>query len=80
MTVTSLVRCHRSSPREDAPSPPLSLSDLAVKAGDRIAQLVLEKIEIAEIMEVPELDETARGAGACESEVRRVRERGQRDL
>ena len=35
----------------------------AVKAGDRIAQLVLEKIEIAEVSEVKELDDTVRGAG-----------------
>lgn len=38
-------------------------ADFAVKAGDRVAQLVLERIAIAEIQEVAELDDTARGAG-----------------
>lgn len=37
--------------------------DFHVKAGDRVAQLVLEKIEIADIEEVAELSDTARGAG-----------------
>lgn len=38
----------------------------AVKKGDRIAQLILEKIVMADVEEVPEggdLDATARGAG-----------------
>jgi|EP00945_MAST-04E_sp_MAST-4E-sp1_P003802 dUTP pyrophosphatase len=38
-------------------------SDLEVKHGDRIAQLVLEKISYADIVEVADLDETERGAG-----------------
>lgn len=38
-------------------------TDFSVKAGDRIAQLVLEKIAIAEIAEVEDLDSTERGAG-----------------
>lgn len=38
----------------------------AVKKGDRVAQLILEKILMAEVQEVAEdadLDETSRGAG-----------------
>ncbi len=38
-------------------------ADFNVKAGDRIAQLVLEKIAIAEIEEVAELSDTVRGGG-----------------
>ena len=34
-----------------------------VAAGDRIAQLVLIRVEQAELEEVPELDETGRGKG-----------------
>jgi dUTPase len=34
-----------------------------VKAGDRIAQLILERIRILEVEEVAELDDTTRGAG-----------------
>ena len=37
--------------------------DFEVKKGDKIAQAVLNKIEIAEIEEVSELSETARGDG-----------------
>jgi deoxyuridine 5'-triphosphate nucleotidohydrolase len=33
------------------------------KAFDRVAQLVLEKIEIAEVIEVTELNATSRGSG-----------------
>ncbi len=36
---------------------------LAVKRGDRIAQLILERISTPEVVEVPELDDTDRGAG-----------------
>ena len=35
----------------------------AVKPGDRIAQLIIEKIEHPEVEEVSELDDTVRGAG-----------------
>jgi dUTP pyrophosphatase len=35
----------------------------AVKKGDRIAQLILERIVTPEVEEVEELDETVRGAG-----------------
>jgi dUTPase len=38
-------------------------ADFAVKAGDRIAQLVLERIAVAEVQVVEALDDTARGAG-----------------
>lgn len=38
-------------------------SDFEVKRGDRIAQLVLEKIAIVPVREVATLPETARGAG-----------------
>jgi dUTP pyrophosphatase len=34
-----------------------------VKRGDRIAQLILEKISMADVVEVDELDETARADG-----------------
>ena len=37
--------------------------DFKVAAGDRVAQLILEKIEIAEVVEVEELEETERGIG-----------------
>ena len=37
--------------------------DFEIKEGDRIAQLVLEKIELSEVLEVAELDETVRGEG-----------------
>lgn len=36
---------------------------LQIKEGDRIAQLVLERIMIAEVVEVESLDGTDRGAG-----------------
>ncbi len=35
----------------------------AVKKGDRVAQLVLERIATPEVLEVADLDDTARGAG-----------------
>lgn len=35
----------------------------AVKRGDRIAQLILEKIEYPDVLEVDEIDDTERGAG-----------------
>ncbi|KAI8611930.1 dUTPase-like protein [Chytriomyces sp. MP71] len=38
-------------------------ADFEVKEGDRIAQLILEKIETAQIEQVDELDATVRGAG-----------------
>lgn len=38
-------------------------NDFEIKTGDRIAQLVLEKIETPEVVDVAELSETQRGAG-----------------
>ncbi|EGX91789.1 dUTP pyrophosphatase [Cordyceps militaris CM01] len=38
-------------------------ADYAVKEGDRIAQLVLERIVTPEVVEVEELEESVRGAG-----------------
>ena len=35
----------------------------SVKVGDRVAQLILEKIETPDVVEVTDLDETERGAG-----------------
>ena len=35
----------------------------AVKKGDRVAQLILERIATPEVVEVEELDDTVRGAG-----------------
>ena len=40
-----------------------SEEDFKVSPGDRIAQLIIEKISATEIVEVSELDDTARGAG-----------------
>ena len=37
--------------------------DLVIEPGDRVAQLVLERIVIPDVLEVEELDETERGAG-----------------
>ena len=38
-------------------------STISIARGDKIAQLVIQRIERAEILEVEELDETARGEG-----------------
>jgi dUTP pyrophosphatase len=40
-----------------------STESFAVEPGDRIAQLVLVRVETEELQEVAELDETARGVG-----------------
>jgi len=37
-------------------------SDFTIKQGDRIAQLICEKIEMAELIEEQKLDETVRGS------------------
>lgn len=37
--------------------------DFEVKEGDRVAQLVLERIATPEVVEVEELEESVRGAG-----------------
>ena len=37
--------------------------DFEIKAGDRVAQLVLEKIATPDVVELESLDETDRGAG-----------------
>ncbi|KAF9076494.1 dUTP pyrophosphatase [Rhodocollybia butyracea] len=41
----------------------LSEKDFEVQEGDRIAQLIIEKIHTPEILEVDNLEETLRGAG-----------------
>ena len=38
-------------------------ADFSVQEGDRIAQLVLERIYTPEVVEVQELEESVRGAG-----------------
>ena len=40
-----------------------SEQDFEIKRGDRIAQLILERISMADIQEVEELSSTDRGAG-----------------
>lgn len=40
-----------------------SKEDLNVKRGDRVAQLVLERVSLAPCVEVDSLDDTVRGAG-----------------
>ena len=37
--------------------------DFEVKVGDRIAQLIIEKIMTPDVLEVEDLDSTTRGAG-----------------
>ncbi|OMP10007.1 DeoxyUTP pyrophosphatase [Corchorus olitorius] len=37
--------------------------DFEVKVGDRFTQLIIEKIMIPDVLEVDDLDSTARGAG-----------------
>ena len=37
--------------------------DFEIKHGDRVAQLILERITTPEVLEVEDLDDTARGAG-----------------
>jgi dUTPase len=41
----------------------LCLTDELVNEGDRIAQLVLEQIVVAQVEEVNELNDTERGSG-----------------
>lgn len=36
---------------------------IVIKRGDRIAQLVVQRVELPELVEVDELDDTSRGAG-----------------
>lgn len=45
------------------PTHPNATIAAAVKRGDRVAQLILERIVVPDVQEVEELDETARGAG-----------------
>eukprot|EP00250_Pteridium_aquilinum_P011891 c20371_g1_i2 orf=280-663(-) len=41
----------------------LSDQDFAIKSGDRVAQLILERIVTPEVLEVDDLEETGRGEG-----------------
>ncbi len=45
--------------------------DFAIARGDRIAQMVIARVEVAELVEVSSLDETQRGAGGFGSSGRR---------
>ena len=55
--------CHSPSrPRPPASSPPPPQKP-TVKRGDRVAQLILERIVTPEVEEVDDLDATVRGAG-----------------
>ncbi|MBP3893312.1 MAG: dUTP diphosphatase [Atopobiaceae bacterium] len=38
-------------------------NDIVIKRGDRIAQLVIQRVPVVELVEVDELDHTDRGAG-----------------
>jgi len=38
-------------------------NDFAVKPGDRVAQMILQKVDMAAVTEVTELPDTARGEG-----------------
>ena len=38
-------------------------ADFAVSKGDRVAQLILERILTPDVVEVEDLDDTTRGAG-----------------
>jgi len=40
-----------------------SEKDFEVKQGDRVAQLIIEKIQTPDVQEVQDLEETLRGAG-----------------
>ena len=42
----------------------LSDKEYVIKKGDKIAQLIIQKVEHGEIVEVQELEDTSRGAGA----------------
>ncbi len=41
----------------------LGEKDFQIKHGDRIAQMIINKVEYPEILETDELDETSRGSG-----------------
>eukprot|EP00742_Colponemidia_sp_Colp-10_P009355 GILJ01010193.1.p1 GENE.GILJ01010193.1~~GILJ01010193.1.p1 ORF type:complete len:168 (-),score=28.93 GILJ01010193.1:131-634(-) len=48
--------------------------DFVVNKGDRVAQLVLERIMVCPVQEVEDLEDTARGAGGFGSTGKRARE------
>lgn len=38
-------------------------SEITIKRGDRVAQLVIQEVPVVELLEVNELDETERSSG-----------------
>ena len=50
-------------PKKNKKNPKNSKNIKTVKAGDRVAQLILERIATPQVLEVEDLDDTARGTG-----------------
>jgi dUTP pyrophosphatase len=59
----SLCAAHPPPPTLSEPDAAPVTAVPAVKKGDRVAQLILERIVTPEVLEMEELDDTQRGAG-----------------